>query len=149
MRKTVLGTLMAAMVCAAMATPTSAEAQAPTRAALRAEDGVTFAYDAAQINEEGDHVSWRWTMTNNSDAPVSQVVLTHQISPWLPPTRLTGPCEVVGESVKCRWQTLQPGEQAEGNIEADLPDDLNGSVQINGRITWQSSNAATSTTPLP
>ncbi|MFC1403262.1 MULTISPECIES: hypothetical protein [Streptacidiphilus] len=98
---------------------------------------VAFVYEAPDISEEGDVVTWRWSVVNNTGAPVNQVVLTHNLSPWLPVTSVTGPSEVVGERIKSRWATLAAGEKATGEIVATMPEDLLGAVQINARVTWQ------------
>ncbi|MFF3343666.1 hypothetical protein [Streptomyces flavidovirens] len=88
-------------------------------------------------------------MKNVSAAPVSEVVLTSWITPKLPPTRLTGPCAPAVDAIRCRWQVLQPGEQAEGVIEVALPEDSHGPVHIKGRVTWHRISAATSATTVP
>ncbi|GAA1185878.1 hypothetical protein F4556_007159 [Kitasatospora gansuensis] len=98
---------------------------------------VEFVYEAPDISEDGGAVTWRWSVVNNTGSPVTQVVLTHRMSPPLPITRVSGPSEVLGEAVKSRWETLAADEQAEGEIVATMPDDLDGTVQISGRVTWQ------------
>lgn len=103
---------------------------------------VEFSYAAPDLSEEGDSVVWRWSVVNTGTAPVTKVVMTHRITPWVQVDRVTGPSEVVGEVVKSRWQTLTAGERVDGEIVATLPDDLQGSVRINGRIVWQNPDTA-------
>ncbi|AWZ05690.1 MULTISPECIES: hypothetical protein [unclassified Streptomyces] len=102
---------------------------------------VEFAYEAPEISEEGDVVTWHWVIVNNGSEPVTKVVLTHRVTPTVVFDRLTGPSEVVGEVVKSRWETLGAGEKSEGTITAALPEDLTGTVQINGRVVWQNATA--------
>lgn len=104
-------------------------------------EAVEFAYTAPDISEEGDVVTWHWSIVNNGSKPVTKVVLTHRVTPTLAFGSLTGPSEVVGELVKSRWETLGAGEKSEGTITATLPEDLSGSVQINGRVIWQNAEA--------
>lgn len=102
---------------------------------------VEFTYEAPEISEEGDVVTWHWSIVNNGSEPVTKVVLTHHVTPTLVIDSLTGPSEVVGENVKSRWETLGAGEKSEGTITAALPDDLAGAVQINARVVWQNGKA--------
>lgn len=89
-----------------------------------------------RIAEEGDSVTWNWQVVNPLPGAVKEVVLSHRISPSIPIKSASGPSGIVGEGVKSRWATLAAGEKAEGQIIVKLPEDLNGSVQISGRLTW-------------
>lgn len=128
---TALGAVVAALLAAV-----------PAAAVAQYEGDVEFAYEAPEISEEGDHVTWHWTMQNKEDHPVSKVVMTHRLTPAVPVTYVSSPCEVVGDAVKCRWETLKPGEEVEGTIEADLPEELTGSVNVKGRVVWQNDGPA-------
>ena len=89
MRKAMLSTLMVMMVSGTgMVTPASAGTQTP---ALRAGEAVEFSYTAPETSDEGDHVTWRWTLKNTSNAPVSNIVVTQNLSPWVPPTQVSAP----------------------------------------------------------
>jgi hypothetical protein len=103
---------------------------------------VEFSYSAPQISEEGDRVVWNWTAVNRDSSPATKVVITHRLTPSLSVSHVSAPCDVDGASIKCRWDVLQPGEEVEGVIEADLPTGLSGSVRINGRVVWQRSSKA-------
>ncbi|WP_455353836.1 hypothetical protein [Streptomyces sp. SYSU K217416] len=105
------------------------------------EEVVEFSYTAPDISEEGDVVTWHWSIVNNGSKPVTKVVFTHRVTPTLAFDRVTGPSEVVGEVVKSRWETLEAGEKSEGTITVALPEDLTGAVQINGRVVWQNAEA--------
>ncbi|MET9361131.1 hypothetical protein ABZX93_09480 [Streptomyces sp. NPDC006632] len=98
---------------------------------------VEFTYEAPDISEEGDSVSWRWQVVNNLPEKASKVVLTHKLSPALPITHVSGPSAITESTVTSRWETLAAGEKAQGEITATLPEDLAGSVSISGRITWK------------
>lgn len=98
---------------------------------------VEFSYSPPEISDEGDQVTWNWTAVNRDSHPATKVVITHRITPWLPVSHVSAPCDIDGESIKCRWDVLQPGEEVRGIIEADLPPGLSGSVRINGRVVWQ------------
>ncbi|USQ85619.1 hypothetical protein NFX46_18720 [Streptomyces phaeoluteigriseus] len=110
----------------------------PTHAAPRADNEVAFTYEAPEISDEGDHVTWHWALANQTDHPVSSVVLTSKITPQVPVTTVTEGCEVQDAStIVCTFPTMKAGENREGTIEADLPEDLQGSLTISGRVTWQ------------
>ncbi|MFD3876202.1 hypothetical protein [Streptomyces sp. NPDC058623] len=118
-----------------------------THASPRAGDDVVFTYDAPDLSDDGDHVIWNWTVRNNNSHSVAHVVLTSKITPKVSVTRVSEGCEVQDSStIRCTIPTLAAGASREGVIEADLPADLDGSVQISGRVTWQNP-AAKSVTP--
>jgi hypothetical protein len=98
---------------------------------------VEFSYSPPEISEEGDRVVWNWTAVNRDSRPATKVVITHRIMPVLRVSFVSWPCDIDGEAIKCRWDTLQPGEEVRGIIEADLTPGLTGSVRINGRAVWQ------------
>jgi hypothetical protein len=98
---------------------------------------VEFSYSAPEISEEGDHVTWSWEVRNSGNHDAKKVVMTHRLTPVLPITYVSDPCEAAGDTIKCKWETLAAGEAVQGVIEADLPENLSGSVGIKGRIVWQ------------
>jgi hypothetical protein len=98
---------------------------------------VEFSYSAPAISEEGDQVVWNWTAVNRDSRTATKVVITHRITPSLPVSYVSWPCDIEGEAIKCRWDAIKPGEEVRGIVEADLPAGLMGSVQINGRAVWQ------------
>ncbi|MEW1721581.1 hypothetical protein [Streptomyces sp. NPDC093109] len=100
---------------------------------------VEFSYDPPEISEEGDTVTWTWRVVNNLPEAAEKVVLKHVIRPEIPITSVTGPSEIVGQGVRSQWETLAAGETAEGQIIAKLPEDVSGSMQISGRVTWKKS----------
>ncbi|CQR59535.1 hypothetical protein [Streptomyces leeuwenhoekii] len=95
-----------------------------------------FTYGPPQVSEGGDSVAWHWRITNPGDTAVHKVVMTHRLTPPLRVARVSNPCKVAEPSVRCEYGTLQPGQQVEGDLVADLPDDTHGTVDIKGRITW-------------
>src|ERR1044071_5399804 len=109
----------------------------PVGAAQARAAGVEFAYDAPAISDEGDYVTWRWSMRNTEDVPAYKVVMTHKLAPALPVRFVSQGCEAQGALIRCRWDKLAAGQRVEGLIEADLPENLNGSVNVSGRLVWQ------------
>jgi len=99
---------------------------------------VTFTYDPPQIAEDGTHVTWHWTLTNKGAQAADQVTLLHRLTPSLKTVQASEPCTVGPQLVRCHYDMLGPGASREGTIVGALPSDLSGTVQINGRITWQS-----------
>jgi hypothetical protein len=99
---------------------------------------VQFVYDPPQIAEDGSHVTWHWTLTNHGSEPASQVTLLHRLTPSLDSVKASAPCTVAPKVIRCHYDTVAAGATEEGTVDADLPSDLSGTVQINGRITWQS-----------
>jgi len=117
MRKAMLSTLMVMMVSGTgMVTPASAGTQTP---ALRAGEAVEFSYTAPETSDEGDHVTWRWTLKNTSNAPVSNIVVTQNLSPWVPPTQVSAPCNVEGQAIKLL--ALPPGRRASHGCRRGRP----------------------------
>jgi len=98
---------------------------------------VEFSYSPPEISAEGDRVVWKWTAVNRDSRPATMVVITHRIARVLPVSYVSWPCAVDGETIKCQWDSLQPGQEVQGLIEADLPSGLSGSVRISGRVTWR------------
>ncbi|MFG2660183.1 hypothetical protein [Streptomyces sp. NPDC048425] len=124
---------VAAMAAAvALLTPSSL-AQAKSLASGKVE----FAYTAPEISEDGSSVTWHWTVSNTGDTTVDQVVMTHKLTPQLQVAQVSAPCQVQATAIRCGYGAMKPDEKREGSLVADLPEDLSGSVQINGRITWQ------------
>lgn len=124
----------------------SALAVLPAHASARATSDVQFAYDPPQISDDGSHVTWHWTMENKGSDEASHVTLVHRLSPALNGVKASTPCEVTpAKAVRCRWESVPAGGTEQGTIEADLPPNMSGSVQISGRITWQQGTS----TPRP
>ncbi|WAU82498.1 hypothetical protein O1Q96_23795 [Streptomyces sp. Qhu-G9] len=99
---------------------------------------IEYAYSAPELSEEGDHVTWQWTVTNTGDQSAHNVVMTHKITPSLPVTSLPQQCTPSGETIRCGYGTLAPGERVEGSLGADLPENTSGPARISGRVTWES-----------
>ncbi|WP_354644750.1 hypothetical protein [Kitasatospora camelliae] len=127
-------------IVAAVAVAATLLAPAPLAHAAESSAGeVAFVYDAAQMSEDGSHVSWGWTVSNRSGHAIHDVVLTHAISPSSAVRALTasGPCTVDENRISCRWPEMKAEETSAGIIGADIPADSEGSVQIRGRIVWR------------
>lgn len=93
-------------------------------------DEVVCEYESPEMSKDESTVTRRWRVVNNLPEAASNVMMTHHVSPPLPVERVTGPSEVVGDSVKSRWQAPASGESVEGEIVAKLPEDLEGSVRV-------------------
>ena len=107
---------------------------APASAQVR---DVEFSYSPPVISEEGDRVVWNWTAVNRDSRPATKVVITHRTEPLLTVSYVSWPCAVDGEKINCRWDSIQPGQEVRGIVEADLSPGLSGSVRISGRVVWQ------------
>ncbi|GAA3229611.1 hypothetical protein [Actinocorallia longicatena] len=130
--------LTAGLGAVAFALLSTAPASASVRQQnLRAAGDVEFGYSAPEISEDGDHVLWKWTVTNRGSRAAHDVVMTHKLLPALPVTSVSGPCKAAGDTVRCRWATLAGGRSARGVIKAELPENLMGTVNIKGRIVWR------------
>lgn len=132
----VLGTSLA------MAAPAAAADHTNGHAAGKVE----FTYDAPEIAESGDTVTWRWTLANTGDEGVDKVVLTHKLTPKLKVSSVEDLCTVKDEGIRCEYGSVDAGEKHNGTLVATLPPNVSGTVQINGRVTWQQ---AVTTGPPP
>ena len=99
-----------------------------------------FAYEPAEMPDSGDRVAWNWTATNSGSTPVFQVVLTSTVTPQsvqISAAAGDGDTKIAGNSSTARFAMVAPGAQLAGSLEAPLPTDLDGTVEINGRAVWQ------------
>ncbi|GAB3275816.1 hypothetical protein GCM10027589_01160 [Actinocorallia lasiicapitis] len=135
MRIRTIGLVAAAAVTLLSAAPAAAAPHALSGG------GIEFGYGKPDVSDEGDHVAWAWTVRNTGAVAAEKVVLTHTLSPALPITYVSPGCQVSGAVVRCTWAKVAPGQSRQGAVEADVPGTLNGSVQINGRIVWQTTTA--------
>ena len=110
---------------------------------------VEHTYAAPEISEEGDHVTWQWTVTNTGDQIAHKVVMTHKITPNVAVTSLPVQCAPSGETIRCDYVALAPGEEAEGSPEPDLPQDASEAVRISGRVTWEPGRSCPHWHPRP
>ncbi|MBO2445760.1 DUF11 domain-containing protein [Actinomadura barringtoniae] len=111
---------------------------------------VEFVYSAPEVAEAGDSVTWRWTVKNVGGESVDKVVLTHKLTPALKVKTVDEPCEAGQTSIRCEYGTLKAGEKRQGTVVAVLPPETSGTVQINGRVTWQQGTAPVATdSPAP
>lgn len=116
----------------------SAFAVLPAHASARAAGDMQLAYDLPQLLDDGSHVAWHWTMRNKGSDNASHVTLMHRLNPALNGVKASGPCEVTpAKAVRCRWESVPAGGTEQGTIEAELPANMSGTVQVSGRITWQ------------
>ena len=107
---------------------------------------VVFAYDPPAISEDGSHVTWHWKLTNQGGETANQVTLLHRLAPSLDNVTASAPCTAGQKVIRCHYDSIAAGASKEGTIDADLPPDLSGTVQISGRITWQSTGTKTAVT---
>ncbi|MFD3588133.1 hypothetical protein [Streptomyces sp. NPDC058683] len=115
-------------------------AMAPPASASAAGSGVEFVYSAPEISEQGDTVTWDWTVTNRGDAGIRNIVMTHTITPKLTVTQASAGCEIGAAATKCRYGNMAAGGKVTGTLVARLPDEVSGNVEIRGRLTWESSS---------
>jgi len=106
---------------------------------------VEFVYSAPEVAEAGDSVTWRWTVKNVGSEGVDKVVLTHKLTPALKVKTVDEPCEAGQTSIRCEYGSLKAGEKRQGTVVAVLPPETSGTVQINGRVTWQQGTAPVAT----
>jgi phage baseplate assembly protein gpV len=139
MAASVLGALGAPVFlasAAAAAQPPGAEPPAPPAAA-----DVKLAYAAPRVAADGDHLVWRWTLTNEGAGSAGGVVLVHRLTPALKISRLAKECRAIASGVSCSYGTIKAGQRKAGSLEAELSRDVSGTVEINGRVTWQQGTA--------
>ncbi|MEU5881343.1 hypothetical protein [Spirillospora sp. NPDC047279] len=118
--------------------------------AVTAVGKVEFTYSAPEVAEAGDTVTWRWSVKNVGGESVNKVLLTHKLTPMLKVRSVDAPCAVTATAIRCEYGTMKAGEERKGVVVAELPSDASGTVQINGRMTWQQGPAApggTATSP--
>lgn len=95
-----------------------------------------LAYDPPQLSEDGSHLTWHWTLQNKGAYAAAHVTLVHRLNKPLARIKATPPCEIAPKVIRCRWESVPAGGKEKGTIDARLPADLSGTVQISGRITW-------------
>src|SRR5258708_26120287 len=111
----------------------------PAVRAQAADGQVQFVYGSPVI--DGDHVSWTWTLTNQTTQVAKQVTLTHHLSTAVTITRVSAPCVAAAAVIRCTYSALNAGQSVGGSIEGALPADRSGGVGINGRVTRQAVGA--------
>ncbi|QDO06405.1 DUF11 domain-containing protein [Streptomyces sp. S1D4-23] len=112
----------------------------PTTLASGASAAVTkveYAYSSPEISEDGETVTWHWTLVNTGDGDADNVVLVHQLTPALKVIRVSAPCEAGTQTTTCRYGSLAASGRREGELVAQVPEGSSGSVQIKGRVTWR------------
>ncbi|GAA2438890.1 hypothetical protein GCM10010191_62680 [Actinomadura vinacea] len=122
-------------VLAATAAAGTAATAPPSLA--QAEGRVVFAYSAPVLSPSGDRVVWRWTIRNTGDLPVEGVTLVHRLKPKLKVTSISAPCKAPATGIRCAYERLGPGQRKQGMLTADLPSNVSGLVEIEGRVTWR------------
>ncbi|MGK5627892.1 hypothetical protein [Streptomyces sp. URMC 123] len=141
MRKAMLATLMALVVSGTgMALTGPAGAQPAQRPALPLQGGVELTYEPPSMDGQG-HVTWRWTAHNSDQNPVSDVVVTHRVTPSVPVTS-SAPCTGTAEKITCEIGTLEGGQEFAGEVTAELPPGQEDSARIDGAATWTESPPA-------
>ncbi|MEV4255588.1 hypothetical protein AB0J52_20730 [Spirillospora sp. NPDC049652] len=98
---------------------------------------VELSYSAPKVAQAGSTVSWEWTVRNTGDKAVSDIVLVHKLTPQLKVTKVAQECKALQTEVRCSYGSLQAGATATGQLVADIPSSATGTVQINGKATWQ------------
>jgi phage baseplate assembly protein gpV len=137
MAASVLGALGAPVFLASAAAAATAQpAPVPSPAKSAAAD-VKLAYDSPQVSADGEHLVWRWTLTNEGSGAAGGVVLVHRLTPALKISHLAKECRAIASGVSCSYGTIKAGQRKAGSLEAELSRDVSGTVEINGRVTWQ------------
>src|SRR5262245_18201837 len=137
------GTTRATATTAAVAAatvPAAATAAAP-RARKPAAADVKFAYDEPRISVDGEHVIWRWRLTNAGSGSAAGVVLVHRLMPSLRISRSTRECRVIAGGVSCSYGIIKAGQRSMGALTADLSREMSCTVEIHGRVAWQQGSA--------
>jgi phage baseplate assembly protein gpV len=142
MAASVLGALGAPVFLAASAAAAAAAQAAPEPPpAKSAAADVKLAYDAPQVSADGEHLVWRWTLTNEGSGPAGGVILVHRLTPALKISHVAKECRAIASGVSCSYGTIKAGQRKTGSLEAELSRDVSGTVEINGRVTWQQGTA--------
>ncbi|WP_433335269.1 hypothetical protein [Spirillospora sp. CA-294931] len=141
MKSTIVGgrmlTRAAAGAVAVGATLAAAALPAQARTAEPAAAKVDFAYSSPEIADAGDKVTWHWTIKNSGTMDVHKVVLTHKLTPMLKMASVSPGCKALATAVRCEYGLLAKGVSRTGTLVAQIPAEASGTVQINGRVTWQ------------
>ncbi|MFE9024032.1 hypothetical protein ACFYNL_36500 [Streptomyces sp. NPDC007808] len=102
---------------------------------------VSLAYGAPELSDDGSTATWTWSLTNGEE-PVGHVVVTHSLEPrTLRIVKVSAPCTPTGDTLKCAYGTLMPGEGRTGSIVAEVPADTTGSVKLDGRVAYVAHSA--------
>jgi hypothetical protein len=139
MAASVLGALGAPVFLASAAAadqrPVSEPPAPPPAADLK------LAYDAPQVTADGEHLIWRWTLTDEGPRAAGGVVLVHRLTPTLKISRLAKECRAIASGISCSYGTIEAGQRRVGSLKAELSHDAPGTVEINGRVTYQQGTA--------
>jgi hypothetical protein len=139
MAASVLGALGAPVFLASAAAAAQLPASEPPAPAAAAD--VKLTYSAPRVAADGEHLVWRWTLTNEGSGAAAGVVLVHRLTPALKISRLAKECRAIASGISCSYGTIKAGQRRAGSLEAELSRDVSGTVEINGRVTWQQGTA--------
>jgi hypothetical protein len=120
----------------ANATATSAVTSTARPALRPATAEMRLAYDTPQISPDGEHVIWRWALTNAGPGGAADVVLVNHLTPTLVVTGMSKECRAVAAAISCSYGMIKAGERRNGELDASLGD-VSGTVEIHGRMTWR------------
>jgi len=134
-----LGTVGAAMAgaCLTAGPPARAEVEpAPARPA--AEGKVEVTYSVPRLSANGTDVTWRWRLRNRTGRTAYRVVVTHTVKPAVPISSPDRACRKVDEgTVRCAYPSLRAKQSRTGTLTARLPEDLEGGVNLAGKVEWR------------
>lgn len=133
----VLGAAVGAPFLASAAVPAAAAAAAAPPAPKPATADIRFAYDTPTVAADGEHVIWGWTVTNAGPGAAGGVVVVHHLVPPLKITQMSKECRAIADGVSCAYGTIKAGQRRAGELTAELSPDVSGTLEINGRATWQ------------
>lgn len=135
-----LAMLAAPVFVAAQAT--AAVRAVPRSPSPRAVADIKFDYAAPRVAADGEHVTWRWTLTNAGSGAATDVILVHHLTPQLKISTMSKECRAIANTISCSYGRIKAGERRTGALGAELSRDVSGTVEINGRVTWQQGMAA-------
>ena len=141
MAASVLGALGAPVFLATSAAAAAVQPVLEPPPATSAAADVKLAYSAPKVAADGEHLVWRWTLTNEGSGAAGGVVLVHRLTPALKISHLAKECRAIASGVSCSYGTIKPGQRRAGSLDAELSRDVSGTVEINGRVTWQQGTA--------
>lgn len=125
------------------AAPAPAFADMPQVAGVAAVSKIDFVYATPVIAENGDKLTWRWTVSNSGDLDAFQVIVMHRLGGSMQIRRLSAGCTASGVAIRCAYGRIAPGQKRTGSVEVELSEDVQGTLQISGRVTWQQGGKAT------
>jgi hypothetical protein len=96
---------------------------------------IDFSYAEPDVSDDGQRVSWHWTLTNLGGKSVTRVVFIQNPAPVLKFLDVSPECAVNETAIRCEYGTLGPGARRGGILVARMPKDLSGDLHLSGRAS--------------